>query len=178
MKPDARIRMRNTLFLTLAASVLAGCGGSPQTDAQRWMETASRELRGKVDKVPEPGRFVPYAYSDTALADPFSQDKLATPVKGEKPAPVTDHLKTVLESFPLESLQYVGVIEQRGTPVALVKNGASVFRTQVGGYIGQDYGRIIAINESEVTVRELVRDPGGDWVERTSRLQLQTAPKS
>jgi len=32
---------------------------------------------------------------------------------------------------------------------------------------------IVGVSEVEVTLRELVQDAAGDWIERTSSLQLQ-----
>ena len=39
--------------------------------------------------------------------------------------------------------------------------------------MGQDFGVITQINETEVLLKELVQDPVGDWTERDSSLQLQ-----
>ena len=39
--------------------------------------------------------------------------------------------------------------------------------------MGQNFGVITKISESEVALRELIQDPGGEWVERVSTLQLQ-----
>ena len=42
-----------------------------------------------------------------------------------------------------------------------------------GDYIGQNYGKIIKISETDVALREIVQDAAGEWIERTSALQLQ-----
>jgi len=39
--------------------------------------------------------------------------------------------------------------------------------------VGQNFGVITGISDTEVTLRELIQDASGDWVERTSTLQLQ-----
>jgi type IV pilus assembly protein PilP len=46
-----------------------------------------------------------------------------------------------------------------------------------GNYLGQNYGRITKVTETEVTLRELVQDAAGEWVERTASLQLQEKSK-
>jgi type IV pilus assembly protein PilP len=43
--------------------------------------------------------------------------------------------------------------------------------------MGQNFGLITKIDESEVTLKELVQDATGDWVERISTMQLQEAGK-
>jgi type IV pilus assembly protein PilP len=36
-----------------------------------------------------------------------------------------------------------------------------------------NYGRITAISEADITLKELVEDSSGEWAERVSTLQLQ-----
>ena len=46
-----------------------------------------------------------------------------------------------------------------------------------GNYLGQNYGKITKVGETEVTLREIVQDAGGEWIERTAKLQLQERAK-
>ena len=39
--------------------------------------------------------------------------------------------------------------------------------------MGQNFGVVTAVNESEVVLKELVQDSAGDWVEKESKLLLQ-----
>lgn len=48
-----------------------------------------------------------------------------------------------------------------------------IHQVRVGNYMGQDFGVVTAISETEVTLRELVEDVNGDWTERSSSLLLQ-----
>jgi type IV pilus assembly protein PilP len=48
-----------------------------------------------------------------------------------------------------------------------------LYQVKVGDYLGQNYGRIQRINETEVVLREVVQDAAGEWIERSSSLQLQ-----
>jgi len=50
-----------------------------------------------------------------------------------------------------------------------------VYRVKAGNYMGQNFGLVTGITESEVQLRELVQDASGDWTERVSTLQLQEA---
>ncbi len=43
--------------------------------------------------------------------------------------------------------------------------------------MGQNFGVITQVTESEVTLKELIEDTNGDWVERVNTLQLQEATK-
>jgi type IV pilus assembly protein PilP len=44
---------------------------------------------------------------------------------------------------------------------------------KVGNYMGQNFGLITTITESQIQLRELIQDAVGDWTERQSTLQLQ-----
>ncbi len=46
-----------------------------------------------------------------------------------------------------------------------------------GNYLGQNYGRVTQITESEITLREIVQDAAGEWIERGTTLQLQENTK-
>jgi type IV pilus assembly protein PilP len=43
--------------------------------------------------------------------------------------------------------------------------------------LGQNYGRVTRITESEVMLREIVQDAAGEWIERSTALQLQEKTK-
>jgi len=43
----------------------------------------------------------------------------------------------------------------------------------VGDYLGQNFGRVTQITETDMSLREVVQDAAGEWVERSSTLQLQ-----
>jgi type IV pilus assembly protein PilP len=43
--------------------------------------------------------------------------------------------------------------------------------------MGQNFGVVTAIDEGAINLKELVQDSGGEWVERTSALQLVEAKR-
>ena len=74
----------------------------------------------------------------------------------------------------------VGTLAQGKTTYALVRTpDKDVYQVTAGNYLGQNFGVIVAINESEIRMKELVQDGSGDWTERTGTLQLiQADPKT
>ena len=47
-------------------------------------------------------------------------------------------------------------------------------RVRVGNYLGPNFGLVTSINDSEVTIKEVIRDDvSGDWVERNASINLQ-----
>ena len=71
----------------------------------------------------------------------------------------------------------VGSLINIGKPVALVRVDNLLYQVRVGNYLGQNYGRITKISESGLTLREIVQDAAGEWIERTATLQLQEVTK-
>jgi type IV pilus assembly protein PilP len=49
----------------------------------------------------------------------------------------------------------------------------TVFQAKVGNYIGQNFGVITKITDTEVELKEIVRDASGEWTERKAKLELQ-----
>ena len=110
------------------------------------------------------------------------------PSYGALVVPELMRLREPLESFPRERLQYVGQIASGAELQALIKvlpeTGAkkepsmmSVHRVRVGGHLGQDFGRLLAITSEYLDVQELALAPTGEWQARDVRLPLQeTSP--
>ena len=68
----------------------------------------------------------------------------------------------------------VGTLQQKKEIFALVKTpDNNLFRVKVGNYLGQNFGRITAISESDIKLKEIVQDSGGNWEEKAQTLQLQ-----
>jgi type IV pilus assembly protein PilP len=169
-------------LLTLCVLGLGGCTTSSEDELQQWMAEQRSKVRPRVTALIEPKQFQPQGYTQEASADPFSQQKLAqalhkdaaqTTSNGSLVAPELARRKEPLESYPLDTMTMVGSLRRDGNPVALVRLDNLLHQVRVGNYLGQNYGKVIKIDETEVTVREIVQDGGGDWIERTASLLLQ-----
>jgi type IV pilus assembly protein PilP len=79
-----------------------------------------------------------------------------------------------LEAFPLDSLRFVGHLEQEGRVWAVITAPDSlVYRVEEGNYLGQNFGRISLINESQIEIKEIIPDGLGGWTERDATLTLE-----
>lgn len=178
----AGYKVAATLLLGLA---LAGCGDSGQDELRQWMSEQRAQTKPRVTPIPEPKRFVPQAYQQDGGAEPFSSQKLtqalrqATAHPGNMAliAPELNRRKEPLESFPLDAMTMVGSLHKGGQRVALVKVDNLLYQVRAGGYLGQNYGKVTRISETEVTLREIVQDAAGEWIERAASLQLQERAK-
>jgi type IV pilus assembly protein PilP len=82
--------------------------------------------------------------------------------------------KEPLEAFPLDSLRFVGHMEQEGRVWAVITAPDSlVYRVEEGNYLGQNFGRISLISESRIEIREIIPNGLGGWVERDATLSLE-----
>jgi len=153
--------------------LLSACGSGEYSDLQQFVADSGKDLRGKVPPLPEVKPYEPYAYNAFDIPDPFKPRK---PVvgKGGGNQPDLNRAKEPLESYPLESLKMVGMLQQQQVFYALIKSpDNALHRVKVGGYMGQNFGRIASISEADVTLKEIVQDSGGDWTERVSTLMLE-----
>jgi len=170
----------------LLGTALAGCGQSGRDDMQDWMTQQRASLRPRIEVIAEPTPFVPQAYLQASAIDPFSQQKLASALRRDATvaasqstllAPELKRRKEALESYPLDAMAMVGSLIKQGRPIALIKVDNQLYQASVGQYLGQNYGRVLRIGETEVQLREIVRDAAGNWVERPATLQLQERAK-
>ena len=165
MKPRA-------LLVVVAAVLLSACGGDSHQDLRAWMAEQGKGVKGRTDPLPSIRPYEPFAYNAFELPDPFKPRKIE-PSKGNKLAPDLLRRREPLESFPLESLSMVGTLEKGKALYALVRTPEKdIYQVRAGNYLGQNYGVVIGISDSDIKLKELVQDGGGDWAERTSTLNL------
>jgi type IV pilus assembly protein PilP len=173
--------MKARIVTALAVLLLVGCEGSEHSDLKAELDRMTRDLPRRVDPLPQVKPYEPVPYEAFDLADPFGPKKIelatksATPGGGGSLAPDLNRPKEPLEAYPLESLKMVGTLSQQKQNFALVKADSGLYRVRVGNYMGQNFGVITKITESEITLRELIQDSAGDWAERESALLLQEA---
>lgn len=180
--------MRKVVLLALLAGIaLAGCEGSDEQEIAQWMAQQRATTKPKITPIPEPKQFKPESYTQEAQVEPFSNQKLLVALKRDSQqqgsasaalvAPELNRRKEALEAYPLDSMVMVGSLIKQGQPVALVKVDNLLYQVRPGNYLGQNYGKITKVGESEVVLRELVQDAAGEWVERIATLQLQEKSK-
>lgn len=180
---SATYRMRGVLLApVLGAALLAGCG-SEEGELRAWMDEVRRNTPAIRDEIAEPKRFEPFRYENLTQVDPFSMGKLQTALDRTAKKnvgglqPDTDRRREALEQFPLESIRMVGHLASKQQQTALLQVDSMVYQARVGMYAGQNFGKIIKVSEGEVTLKELVQDASGEWVERESSLRLQESKK-
>ena len=63
-------------------------------------------------------------------------------------------------------------MEKAKTHYALIRADTTVHRVRAGNFLGQNFGQIVAINETEITLKESIQDSEGEWKDSEAALQL------
>jgi type IV pilus assembly protein PilP len=154
-----QIRALQSLCLTIS---LTACGSQDNfSDLQGFVDEVKGRPAAQVEPVPV---FVPYEgfiYSAASQRSPFDvpltisaggSQELALDVQ-----PDFDRQQELLENQSLSELKMVGMLFRQQTYEALVEDGfGEVHRVSVGSYLGRNYGRVQAISETQMSIREIV----------------------
>ena len=166
--------------------LLSGCSPSGNDELVQWMAEQKANAKSRVIPLTEPKKFTPEAYAVGASLDPFKQTKLTSALRRESNqvasnasliAPEMSRRKEPLEDVPLDAMAMVGSLNKTGAPAALLRVDNLIYQVRVGNYLGQNYGKILKITETQIQLREIVQDATGDWIERISSLDLQEGKK-
>lgn len=171
-----------SLVAALVVLMLAACTASGEDELRSWMQTERAQIRPQVKPIPEPTKFDPQDYLGSRSLEPFNSEKLTSLLRASEVSPVSNSAliapeinrrKQPLEAYPLDTMSMVGSLNKQGQTVALVKVDNLLYQVRAGQYLGQNFGRITRISETEVVLREIVQDAVGEWIERPAALQLQ-----
>ena len=170
--------MRRLALPVCVAAILVGCGPDSHQDLRAWMAEQGKGAKGRLDPLPTIRPYESFAYNAFDLPDPFKPRKIEPNKSTSKLQPDVTRRREPLEAFPLESLAMVGTIEKGKALYALVKTPErDIYQVRQGNYLGQNYGVIVDISDSELKLKELVQDGAGDWAERSSALNLLPSDK-
>lgn len=162
--------IKRTLPL-LVLAIAAGCS-SRDSDLDQFIAQTKQEQPGGVKALPEIKPYESYSYTVQAERSPFVPggrgDAASASVR-----PDIKRNREFLEQFSLDTLQMVGTMRISGRNYGLVKaRDGLVHRVLPGNYIGQNDGRITAVEPSKITVTEIVPDGLGGFMERSAALAL------
>jgi type IV pilus assembly protein PilP len=170
--------MRVIVPALLAALLAAGCEAD-HDELSQWMDQQRRSVKPNVEPLAPPKKFDPEPYAMIHSVEPFSNQKLAVALRQQSQQPNSmlaaeqSRRKEPLEAYPLDAMSMVGSVERGGRRYALLRVDKLLYQVKVGDYLGQNYGKITKISETDIGLREIVQDAAGEWIERTSTLQLQ-----
>jgi type IV pilus assembly protein PilP len=160
---------------------LVGCADNGSDDIVSWMAEQRSVAQPKIETIQPPASFTPQTYLWQEAVSPFSDSRIVSALRAESNVTAASRLleaemkrpREPLEEFPLDAFTMVGLLDQRGRRVALVRVNGLLHQVRVGMRIGQNFGKITSISPNQIVLREIVQDAAGEWIERTATLQLQ-----
>ena len=170
--------MLRVLLVLVAATTLAGCSGGVDRELRNYVEDVLARKAKPLPRPDPPPTYVVYTYKGEGR-DPFEpfykpaeqEEKVNDP--NDPNRPVEGRLREELEQFPLDSMSMVGTLEQDESVWGiLITRDGTVYRVQVGNYLGQNYGKIIAILEDRIELEERAQDGQGKWHLREASIAL------
>ncbi len=161
-------------------SLLTACSqGGGFADLDKFMADTRAKPRGHVEPLPEFKAYEAFSYSAADRRAPFEPPvDVQLTMLDEDPVdevePDLDRPKEVLENFDIKELDMVGTLQgTTGDLYALIRDSSGgIHRVHTGNYMGQNFGRIIGVNQSRIELIEIVPNGRGGWVERPRSLTL------
>ncbi|TAL59097.1 MAG: pilus assembly protein PilP [Legionella sp.] len=160
------------IVLLVALSVLLTACSSDNTDLQNYINEVKQRPGRPIEPIPKLSPLPIFKYPEGDVRrSPF---KPVNVHKTDQFAPDQKRKKQPLEMFPLDALKFVGTLKEGNVIWALIKEPDNqVLRVRIGDYMGQNYGRVIAIKEDMLKLEESLQD-AGKWQKKVTTINLDT----
>lgn len=172
----ARTSSRAVRAVVLACIALAATACSKGTSD---LEARIAEIKSRkgaaLEPLPVMRTFETFEYAAQSLRDPFSPsvDTESDTTAQQGPRPDVNRPRDPLESFPLDALDMVGTLGLGADVTGLIKDPDGVIhQVRPDNYMGQNFGRITAIQEDHIDLVELIPNGVGGWIERQASIAL------
>jgi len=161
----------------LSGVLVSACADRGMHDLKSYVDEVKSRKAGHIEPLPEIKPIETFTYVSEGRRSPFvaqaQDDAAAEQVAGNGLTPDFNRRKEELESYPLDSLRMVGLLEQLGVTWALVKTGEqTIHRVKTGNYMGTNHGQITQITETQIDLTEIIPDGQGGYRERQATLAL------
>jgi type IV pilus assembly protein PilP len=159
----------------IIAASLSACGGA-NSDLRAYIDEVKTRPGGRIEPLPPVEPAPSFVYEPGVRRSPFMPDAPQRRVSNDPNSvegPDRDRPREFLEQFPLDTLRMVGTLADRRASFGLVQTtDGLVHRVTVGNHMGQNYGRITAISDSEIQLVEIISDGLGGYLERPAAIGL------
>ncbi|HCD06276.1 MAG TPA: pilus assembly protein PilP [Methylophaga sp.] len=157
--------IRNVILLSITF-MLAACS-PPKDDLQTYVAEVKARQVVDIPPIPVMKPYEKFSYAASELRDPFVPTVIDVPEP--EPEKVVDNgiqpnenrRREVLENYSLSDLQYVGTLEQESLWALIRAPDSTIRRVQIGNYMGRNHGQIVAISETQLTLKEIVPEGNG-----------------
>lgn len=167
-------KLRSLAPPLLGCCLLIGGCSHDMSDLTNFVESVKARPGKGVDPVPQMRPYQPFTYARADARSPFEPiDRFEQSVTESVEAspnglqPDLARNREPLEEFPLDGIRLLGTLEIRQQTFALLNApDGIVHRATYGDHMGQNFGKIIGINDAEVQLEEIVPDGLGGYKKR------------
>jgi type IV pilus assembly protein PilP len=164
--------------------VATGCVSYDISDLEQYTKEVLARPGGRIEPIPEIKPYEAYTYKSgiSEARNPFqlfyvkTEEELAVEDSGltaEMEKEIKHRNREELEQYELDSLRMVGTLEDTGAQWGIILDPTgTVHRIKVGNYLGKNVGKILNIYEDKIELREIIRNPLGQWEERPAAIAL------
>ncbi|OUR89039.1 pilus assembly protein PilP [Cycloclasticus sp. 44_32_T64] len=168
--------IKSLAFITLLI-FMSGCVSEEFNDLKAYISQIKARPATPIEPMPMIKSYESFDYLAEGLRNPFERldepQAIEDMVDAEGPGPDLDREKEELEAYPLDTLRMVGTLSKNGELWGLVKASDGVIhRVQAGNYLGQNFGRIVGVQDQQIDLGEWVATTAGKWREREASLAL------
>lgn len=165
------------LIASIATLGISGCANPNLDDLERFFAQERAKAPSHIEPIPEIEQVESFIYEKGSRRDPFefAEEQRLQEVSrvAEGIHPDFSRRKEELESFSLDALRMVGILDQNGVTWGLVQTKeGTIHRVRSGNYMGLNHGRIVLITEDRMELSEIIPDGSGGYTDRQASLAL------
>ena len=177
MKITGKQLMRTVITAPMMVLVLTACSESME-DLNKYVAAVKERPADPIPPIPPVRTYTPYVYDSAISRDPFnpslnegSDDERSANRSG--PQPDFERSKEYLERYELDTMAMMGTFAKGEDYWVLIRDPEGVVhRVPVGDYMGKNHGQVVLINETRVSLSELISDGAGGWLVREASIAL------
>lgn len=174
MAVQRKVVWRLIAVATLAIG-LGACSGN-MDDLRAYVDEVKARPGGIIAPLPQVVPAPSFAYEAGDRRSPFMPETPQARATNDPNAiqgPDPTRPREFLEQYPLDTLRMVGTLVARGDSFGLVQTSDGlIYRVTVGHHLGQNYGRVTTISDSEIALVEIIADGIGGYLERPAAIGL------
>jgi type IV pilus assembly protein PilP len=167
--------LTRTFAVTAVLLSLSACGRGNE-DLRTYIDEVKARPGGRIEALPPVHPAPTFAYVPGDRRSPFVPDAPQRRVSTDPNAvagPDPNRPREFLEQFPLDTMHMVGTLADKRSSFGLVQTADGlVHRVTVGNHLGQNYGRVVAVTDSEIRLVEIISDGLGGYLERPAKIAL------
>ncbi|MDP1604179.1 MAG: pilus assembly protein PilP [Legionella sp.] len=162
------------LIIALPIAVLVACTSTADNQFSNYINAVKARVSTFDEPIPEFISLEKFVYPDEGVRrSPFEQ--IQVDKRSNTLPPNTSRPKQPLEAYPLEDLKFVGVLKQGSRVWGLIsKTDGELARVKKGDYMGQNFGKIMCINDTALIVEERVQIDG-TWEKKVTTFSLDAS---